>query len=130
MTPFLSRELSRRQFMKAGLATAAVLCFPGIVLSRPIPFEQERSLSFYNLHTGERMETVFWSQGSYHPSALSEIDRFMRDFKIEAPFGRTVQKNGSVDDPDRGPGRDPPEEGFVVFGAEADTPMRRHGIDA
>ena len=81
MRPLFIRELSRRQFMKAGLASAAVLCFPNIALSRPAPVDRERALSFYNLHTGERMETVFWSGGSYHPSALSEIDRFMRDFR-------------------------------------------------
>ncbi len=67
--------------MKTALASAAVLCFPKIVLSRPAPLDRERSLSFYNLHTGERLETVFWADGAYRSEALSEVDRFMRDFR-------------------------------------------------
>jgi len=81
LTPFLLRDFTRRQFMKTALASAAVLCFPKIVLSRPAPLDRERSLSFYNLHTGERLETVFWADGAYRSEGLSEVDRFMRDFR-------------------------------------------------
>lgn len=66
--------------MKAALCAATVLCVPGILRARPMP-DRERSLSFYNLHTGERLRTTFWADGAYLPSSLSDINMFMRDFR-------------------------------------------------
>lgn len=57
------------------------MCFPNIVLSRPVPADRERALAFYNLHTGERLKAVFWAGGTYVPAGLSAIDSFMRDFR-------------------------------------------------
>ncbi len=41
----------------------------------------ERALSFYNLHTDERLKTVYWSDGEYVPESLTEINHILRDFR-------------------------------------------------
>lgn len=44
-------------------------------------FARERALSFYNLHTGESLNTVYWAGDGYVPSSLSEINYILRDFR-------------------------------------------------
>jgi len=41
----------------------------------------ERSLSFYNLHTSERLSRVYWSEGKYVPQSLAEINYLLRDYR-------------------------------------------------
>ena len=41
----------------------------------------ERSLSFYNLHTDEKLKTVYWAQGEYIPGSLDDIHHILRDFR-------------------------------------------------
>lgn len=41
----------------------------------------ERELSFLNLHTGERLRTVYWQDGRYLPESLTDIDYLLRDFR-------------------------------------------------
>ncbi len=41
----------------------------------------ERALSFDNLHTGERLRTVYWCDGHYLPAGQKEIDWVLRDFR-------------------------------------------------
>ena len=68
---------SRRQFLKLGLAGAASLFLPGrAYASLLLP---RRALSFVNSHTGERLETVYYSGGVYLPSSLREINQIMCD---------------------------------------------------
>ncbi len=40
-----------------------------------------RRLKMYSGRTGERIETIYWIDGEYIPEALSEINRFMRDWR-------------------------------------------------
>jgi uncharacterized protein YcbK (DUF882 family) len=40
-----------------------------------------RMLSFYNLHTGESLKTVYWEKGEYVPGALDEINYLLRDYR-------------------------------------------------
>ena len=40
----------------------------------------ERRLSFYHLHTGERLTSTYWADGQYLPSSAAEIDFILRDF--------------------------------------------------
>jgi uncharacterized protein YcbK (DUF882 family) len=42
---------------------------------------ETRSLSIYNTHTGERLNTVYCENGRYVPEALREVDFFFRDFR-------------------------------------------------
>ncbi len=44
-------------------------------------FARERALSFYNLHTGESLKTVYWAGDGYVPSSLGEINYILRDFR-------------------------------------------------
>ena len=68
---------SRRRFLKFGLAaitTAAVWPAEAKLVDR-------RRLSFENLHTGERLDTVYWVNGAYQPGALRAINVLLRDFR-------------------------------------------------
>ncbi len=40
-----------------------------------------RSLSFNNIHTGERLAVDYWVDGAYQPDALSEVNHVLRDFR-------------------------------------------------
>lgn len=76
---------SRRTFLElGGLATAAAL-MPCLV---PVPLKAagaaprgERVLSFFNLHTGERLQTAYCCDGAYQPGALAKINHILRDFR-------------------------------------------------
>lgn len=78
---YLEVALSRRRFLAAG-ATAAVTA----MLPRPLyswtrdAATPERSLVFYNTHTGEQLSTVYWLEGSYLPASLKDIDHILRDY--------------------------------------------------
>jgi uncharacterized protein YcbK (DUF882 family) len=41
----------------------------------------DKQLSFYHTHTGKRLDVVYWRNGSYIPSALDQINRFLFDFR-------------------------------------------------
>jgi uncharacterized protein YcbK (DUF882 family) len=76
------RNIKRRDFLKYMLSAAVVPLMPGDFLSCQIDsLLSERSLSFYNIHTGERLEAVYWSLGRYHLDALSRINHIMRDHR-------------------------------------------------
>ncbi len=40
-----------------------------------------RRLAFYNTHTGETVDAVYWANGRYQPAALARIDRVLRDHR-------------------------------------------------
>jgi uncharacterized protein YcbK (DUF882 family) len=44
-------------------------------------WDRERSLSFYNLHTGETLRTTYFENGRYIPGALEEVNFILRDFR-------------------------------------------------
>lgn len=63
--------------MGAGLAVglAATPSWAMISASRP------RSLSLYNIHTGESLVTEFYAEGRYVPDALKQANYLLRDFR-------------------------------------------------
>lgn len=70
--------LSRRRFLGLGGACAVAL------LARPAAAktaEAPKRLAFYNLHTGERLETAFWTRDGLIPDALAEISHLLRDHR-------------------------------------------------
>src|SRR4030095_9512429 len=76
--------LGRRSFLKSALSAAlAVPVIAKFADAEPSSLSalEERSLSFYNLHTSERLKTVYWQRGEYLPSSLSEINRVLRDHR-------------------------------------------------
>ena len=76
------RKISRRGFLAAGLAATALCFLPGEGLaSVSKAFSFERALSLDNIHTGEKMRTIYWQEGAYLPEALAEINYLLRDFR-------------------------------------------------
>ncbi|MGA9665854.1 MAG: YcbK family protein [Gallionella sp.] len=74
---------SRRRFLAVGggalVAAAAIASRP--VFAQSLIIAPERTLSFYNLHTGESLKTAYWVEGEYIPESLTDINHFMRDFR-------------------------------------------------
>lgn len=57
------------------------MIFPGVARAATAAPAQMRRLSFHNLHTDERLTTVYWERGGYVPAALQEIDAILRDHR-------------------------------------------------
>jgi uncharacterized protein YcbK (DUF882 family) len=72
-----SGSSSRRRFLKFGLAAIA----SAAVWPAEARLMDRRRLSFENLHTGERLDTVYWVNGAYQPGALHAINVLLRDFR-------------------------------------------------
>lgn len=74
--------VSRRHFIRLGSVATAAAAAPGLLFSRTrVVHPVERRLAFYNLHTGERLKTVYWAEGRYVPGALKEINWILRDYR-------------------------------------------------
>ena len=85
--------LSRRQALATGLTTAAGLASAGLVASRGWAAEYTlegynivlgdapRLAHVHNLHTGESLRAVYYENGRYVPSALSELMKVLRDWR-------------------------------------------------
>jgi uncharacterized protein YcbK (DUF882 family) len=43
----------------------------------------ERQLSFYHTHTSESLTVTYFREGQYVPSALAELNHFLRDFRTD-----------------------------------------------
>lgn len=75
-------RFSRRCFLKSGILVLGGCMFPRALMGAVnMSLPSERSLAFYNLHTGETLRTVYWSVGEYVPEALTQINYIMRDFR-------------------------------------------------
>ena len=70
--------LARRRFLALGAASGAALGRFGAAAAEPA---EPRSLALHNLHTGERLEAVYWDAGRYVPDALAAVNRVLRDFR-------------------------------------------------
>jgi len=74
--------ISRRVFLAAGLAATAMCFLPHeAVAAVSKAFPHEKALSFNNIHTGEKMKTVYWQEGTYVPQALADINYILRDYR-------------------------------------------------
>ena len=75
-------SVSRRRFLTLGSIAALAGIFPCKVFGSPAGISQpERSLAFYNTHTGEQLRTVYWVQGNYLEDSLVEINFILRDYR-------------------------------------------------
>jgi uncharacterized protein YcbK (DUF882 family) len=72
-------RVSRRNLLGLALAgSVSTIARPSLAaLTQPGP----RRLSFYNLHTGERLKATYWAEGRYIADQLRDIDRLLRDFR-------------------------------------------------
>ena len=74
----MKRIISRRNFLKLGVLGAAL---PIQAYAKIGHAEIERTLHFYNLHTGESANLIYWEKGQYIPESLAEINHVLRDFR-------------------------------------------------
>ena len=78
--------MDRRKFLKiAGMASVLPLFPETAFASAKAPLE--KTLSFYNTHTGEQLKTTYWADGAYIPEAMSDINHILRDYRN----GQSVQ---------------------------------------
>lgn len=79
-TANVEHRLSRRTFVKLGTWAAAAAMLPSSVFAAgkkaPVP---EKSLAFYNTHTGEKLKSIYWAEGNYVADSLREINHILRD---------------------------------------------------
>jgi uncharacterized protein YcbK (DUF882 family) len=73
------RVIGRRGFLKAGILAAAAVVSPRLAFGASR--YPERSLAFYNTHTGESLKTVYWFAGNYLPEGVEEINLILRDYR-------------------------------------------------
>ena len=73
----------RRFFLKNVLATSltTTLALPALARASVPALPDERSLRFYNTHTGETLRSVFWAEGQFLPDALLDINKLLRDHR-------------------------------------------------
>lgn len=71
---------TRRGLLGLTLTGAAVSLLPAAGAARTRP-TVSRSLSFYNLHTGESLDVTYWAEGRYVKPALVEANKLLRDFR-------------------------------------------------
>lgn len=76
----LKKLSSRRLFLRAG-ATAIMAGAMRPAIAAVIRLPSTRSLSFENLHTGERLKVDYCVNGSYSRDALHAVDKVLRDFR-------------------------------------------------
>lgn len=74
-----AHDAGRRGFLKVcALATVALIAQPAWAKSHPV---QEKQLAFFNTHTGEKINAVYWAEGRYVTDGLAEISRILRDHR-------------------------------------------------
>jgi uncharacterized protein YcbK (DUF882 family) len=78
---FSKNNLNRRRFLKLGALSALAGIFPQSAFGSTDAAQPERSLAFYNTHTGEQLKTVYWAQGQYISDSLGAIDHILRDHR-------------------------------------------------
>jgi uncharacterized protein YcbK (DUF882 family) len=75
---------TRRGFLKVGSAFVLSSFFTDPAFAKVTKYiSREKSVSFLNIHTGEKLDTVFWSNGKYLPDALAKIDYILRDYRTD-----------------------------------------------
>lgn len=75
--------LDRRRVLLGLGAAAGMLATPSLGFAAPIIKRQDqpRRLAFNSLHTGEKVDVIYFEKGRYHKDALAEIDRVLRDHR-------------------------------------------------
>ncbi|MGE4352350.1 MAG: DUF882 domain-containing protein [Bdellovibrionales bacterium] len=77
-----SLDSSKRRLIQLGLvaATGVALC-PSLALAGARPSVKMKELTFYNLHTDEKLRVTYWKNGRFDPAALAKINHILRDFR-------------------------------------------------
>lgn len=84
MTTTSSTSLTRRGLLRAFAATAVVAA---PTYANAFGFLKGagdvRRIRMFSARTGESIDTIYWIEGDYIPEALTEINRFMRDWRTD-----------------------------------------------
>lgn len=72
------RQLNRRKALALCATISALAVIPGLARAGRT---DRRGLTLHNLHTGEKLSTVYWADGAYLPDSLSDIATICRDFR-------------------------------------------------
>jgi uncharacterized protein YcbK (DUF882 family) len=73
--------LGRRRFLVGSLSAATVLVGAGRkAAAAPVAAHE---LSFYHIHTAEKLSVTYREHGELIPGALAEINRYLRDFRTD-----------------------------------------------
>ncbi|MFO7853781.1 MAG: DUF882 domain-containing protein [Paracoccaceae bacterium] len=70
---------TRRALLGMFAGGAATLCAPAVLAGAG----DYRRIAFVNNRTHERLDVVYWVEGTYVPEALDEISRILRDWRTE-----------------------------------------------
>jgi uncharacterized protein YcbK (DUF882 family) len=73
--------LGRRRFLVGSLGAAAA--FSGVARKASAVTASHHPLSFYHIHTGEKLSITYRENGVLIPEALAEINHYLRDFRTE-----------------------------------------------
>jgi uncharacterized protein YcbK (DUF882 family) len=73
----------RRRFLALGGCALAALLLPARAGAGALRAGAERTLRFFHLHTGERLEATYWARGHYLERELAGIDRVLRDHRTD-----------------------------------------------
>lgn len=77
-------DLQRRKFLQFSLAAAAGMAFSAPALARlGDNGRPDRALKLYNTHTGESLDTTYWSEGNYVASSLESVNHILRDHRTD-----------------------------------------------
>ncbi|MBI4844192.1 MAG: YcbK family protein [Nitrospirae bacterium] len=80
----IDEGLSRRKFLAFGAVSALSAILPSnLFAALKNSNSSERALNFYNIHTDERLKTVYWHNDRYLPEALAEINHLLRDYRTD-----------------------------------------------
>ncbi|MAT65322.1 MAG: hypothetical protein CMN57_06730 [Gammaproteobacteria bacterium] len=75
----MTKHLNRRGFIKNIAGLGALLSSPAALARIGTPARRE--LALHNLHTGESTEVVYWRDGDYASSALTDLNHLLRDHR-------------------------------------------------
>jgi len=73
--------LGRRRFLMGSLGAATALT--GVARKAAAFTAGPNQLSFYHIHTGEKLTITYRENGKVVADALAEINRYLRDFRTE-----------------------------------------------
>lgn len=73
------QQFTRRQLVKMVLSAGALAVLPVPCLAGKM--NEIKKLSFYNLHTSEKLSLSYFENGKYDLAALGELNHFLRDFR-------------------------------------------------
>ncbi len=68
----------RRRFLRTAATLAPIACLPTMAFAS---VQEPRRLRFYHTHTAEKLDVVYFEDGSYLNDGLGELNYLLRDFR-------------------------------------------------